>query len=64
MNEPQPASRPEKATPPAEGGQLITEMLILPDGRVLVHSLTPCFAELLRELNPDCGEITSRTQQK
>ena len=40
---------------------LTTELLILPDGRILVHNLTQPFAELLRELNPDCDQITSRT---
>jgi hypothetical protein len=37
-----------------------TELLILPDGRVLVHNLTPSFAVLLSELNPDCEQITPR----
>ena len=40
---------------------LVSEMLILPDGRVLVHNLTPTFAALLGELNPNCEQITSRT---
>ncbi len=40
--------------------QLTTELLILPDGQVLVHNLTQPFAELLRELNPDCEQIASR----
>ena len=29
-----------------------TELLILPDGRILVHNLTPVMAALLAELNP------------
>ncbi len=39
---------------------LTTELLILPDGRILVHSLTQPFVELLAELNPRCEQITSR----
>ncbi len=39
---------------------LTTELLILPDGQILVHSLTQPFAELLAELNPNCEQIHSR----
>ena len=39
---------------------LTTELLILPDGRILVHNLTGPFADLLLELNPDAQEIRSR----
>ena len=63
MSEPAIAIQSEAPAPPARRGELVTEMLILPDGRVLVHSLTPSFAELLLELNPDCGEISSRTHK-
>ncbi len=38
----------------------LSEMLILPDGRILVHNLTQPFAELLRELNPNDGQISPR----
>ena len=38
----------------------MSELLILPDGQVLVHNLTQPFAELLAELNPDCDQITAR----
>ncbi len=38
-----------------------TELLILPDGRILVHNLTPAFANLLHELNPDEEQIATRT---
>lgn len=40
--------------------ELSTELLILPDGKILVHNLTRPFAELLRELNPDCEQIAAR----
>jgi hypothetical protein len=39
---------------------LTSELLILPDGRILVHNLTQPFAELLRELNPNDGQISPR----
>jgi hypothetical protein len=39
---------------------LTTELLLLPDGRILVHNLTPAFAALLSELNPDDEQINSR----
>ena len=38
----------------------VSELLILPDGRILVHNLTRSFAELLHELNPDAEQIASR----
>ena len=41
-------------------GSLTSELLILPDGKILVHNLTQPFAELLKELNPDCEQINSR----
>lgn len=45
---------------PRKTETLLSEMLILPDGRILVHNLTQPFAELLRELNPDDGQIAPR----
>ena len=39
---------------------LTTEVLILPDGQILVHNLTPTFAGLLARLNPGCEQIASR----
>ena len=30
-----------------------TQLLLLPDGRVLAHNLTPAMAELLQQLDPD-----------
>jgi hypothetical protein len=43
----------------AEPGQH-TEILILPEGRVLVHNLTPMMAVVLERLNPGAGEIGER----
>jgi hypothetical protein len=45
---------------PCKSKTLVSEMLILPDGRILVHNLTQPFAELLHELNPDDGQISPR----
>ena len=42
------------------GKDQVSELLILPDGRILVHHLTPAFAGLLAGLNPDCEPIASR----
>jgi hypothetical protein len=36
------------------------ELLILPDGRVLVQNLTQPMAEILRELNPNDKAIAPR----
>jgi hypothetical protein len=38
----------------------VSELLILPDGRILVHNLTQPFADLLHELNPNDEQISSR----
>jgi hypothetical protein len=41
---------------------LSTELLILPDGRVLVQNLTQPMAEILRKLNPHDRQIAPRAQ--
>ena len=50
---------PAKANAP-----LTTELLILPDGQILVHNLTQPFAELLHKLNPGDGQISSRSPRR
>jgi len=37
-----------------------SELLILPDGRIFVHNLTPTMAALLHELNPHEDSIRPR----
>jgi len=37
-----------------------TELLILPDGRVLVHNLTPAMAALLHALDPQDRSMIDR----
>ncbi len=42
--------KPSKKQPQPEA---TTEILLLPDGQVLVHNLTPTMAAILAELNPN-----------
>lgn len=37
-----------------------TELLLLPDGRILVHNLTPAMAALLQQINPGDRSMTER----
>ena len=43
-----------------KGNELNTELLILPDGRILVQNLTQPMAGLLRQLNPRDEAIAPR----
>jgi len=52
--------RPAEKRCESSGESQASELLILPDGQVLVHNLTPTFAGLLAGLNPDCEQIASR----
>lgn len=63
MNHRRGKSAPNRRTRNPRFPDLVSELLILPDGRVLVHNLTPAFADLLHELNPDDGQIRPRAQQ-
>ena len=38
----------------------VTELLLLPDGQVLVHNLSPAMAALLKEFDPQDTEIALR----
>ena len=40
----------------------IAELLILPDGRILAHNITPEMAALLSELDPKNTAMKRRTQ--
>ncbi|MGD0252048.1 MAG: hypothetical protein ABSC01_05070 [Verrucomicrobiota bacterium] len=53
-------NQPAKKSCRPSGENLVSEFLILPDGRILAHNLTPVFAGLLAGLNPECEQITSR----
>ena len=59
MNEPEYARDAGSASACASQS-LSTELLILPDGRILVHNLTPTFAALLSALNPADEQIRQR----
>lgn len=41
-------------------GRDTTELLVLPDGRILVHNLTPAVAALLSELAPHDPDMRRR----
>jgi hypothetical protein len=49
------ASRPEEP---------VSEILILPDGRIFVHNLSPVMAGLLAELNPADEAMSRRAMRK
>ena len=54
--------KPDANNKPAAGKRPLTsELLLLPDGRILVHNLTPTFAGLLKELNSDDEQIRLRS---
>jgi hypothetical protein len=59
---PPPAGSPGSTTP--AGPDLSTELLVLADGRILVHNLTPVFADLLNELNPAEEAIRLRASER
>ena len=40
--------------------EAVTEVLLLPDGRVFAHNLTPTFTALLAELNPADPQFAPR----
>jgi hypothetical protein len=40
--------------------ELMSEVLVMPDGRIYVHNLTPEMAAVLRELNPEDETISRR----
>jgi len=51
---------PAKKSFRSTGENLESELLILPDGRILTHNLTQPFAELLHKMNPGDEQISSR----
>ncbi|MEI8291158.1 MAG: hypothetical protein WCH99_16955 [Verrucomicrobiota bacterium] len=53
--EPQPASTADKP---------VSEILILPGGKILVHNLTPVMAVVLAELNPEDQAMNRRALRK
>ncbi|MCI0744293.1 MAG: hypothetical protein L0Y58_02705 [Verrucomicrobia subdivision 3 bacterium] len=47
-----------KPQPPKD--ELTSEVLIMPDGQIYAHNLTPAMAAVLSELNPDDPNIRQR----
>ena len=48
--------KPEEQIPvemPEQPPSLESDLLLLPNGRLLVHNLTPAMAEVLRKLDPE-----------
>ena len=60
---PLPRQQPRPPQPLAGRIALSTELLVLPDGRLLVHNLTPGFAALLNGLNPADEGIKLRASE-
>lgn len=46
------APRPSNYAAVMEEGRSSGELLVLPDGRILAHNITPALAALLAELDP------------
>ena len=40
--------------------ELMSELLVMPDGKIYAHNLTPEMAAVLSELNPDDAAIKQR----
>jgi len=45
-----------------EADSMTSELLILPDGRILAQNITPVMAGLLSELNPDDKLMRARAE--
>lgn len=46
------AQQPPALPPSSSDAETVTRLLVLPDGRVLAHNLTPWMAQILHELAP------------
>lgn len=54
------AAVPSNYAAARDGGRASAEILILPDGRLLVHNLTPAIAAMLAKLAPQDAEMRRR----
>jgi len=54
----------QRPTTAATSPELHSELLLLSDGRILVHNLTQPMALMLRELNPSDDSINPRAETK
>jgi hypothetical protein len=55
------AAGTKSASPPDACAITETHLLLLPDGRVLVHNLTPAMAQVLQRLDPQNTFIQKRS---
>jgi hypothetical protein len=46
------AQQPPAAAPSSTDAEAVTRLLLLPDGRLLAHNLTPSMAQILQQLAP------------
>jgi len=58
MSSPPDQDNPLEATP--HGPEQVSELLVMPDGKIYAHNLTPEMAAVLSELNPNDEAIKHR----
>ncbi len=49
-----------KTCPKRSVEKLVSEILILPDGKILAHNITPVMAQILADLNPADTDMSRR----
>jgi len=54
------AQQPPAVAPSSRDAEAVTRLLLLPDGRVLAHNLTPCMAQILQQLAPGDSILEQR----
>ena len=50
-----------KICPQPSAQRLVSEILILPDGKILAHNITPVMARVLADLNPADPDMSRRS---
>ena len=50
-----------KTCPKPSAERLVSEILILPDGKILAHNITPVMAQVLADLNPADPDMSRRS---
>lgn len=56
------AQQPHATAPSSGDAETVTRLLLLPDGRVLAHNLTPWMAQILQQLAP--GDLILEQRQR
>ena len=54
------AEQPPAVAPSSGDTEAVTRLLLLPDGRVLAHNLTPGMAQILQQLAPGDSILEQR----